>query len=184
MPVSETTYHTILLEDPEGHWELVCGRLREEPPITMAHNEMIDALDWQLKPQLSPRDYAIRANRGRVRTIGGSYFEPDLIVVPRELVEAQQPTEVEVFQTSLPLVVEVWSPLTGRYDVQTKLETYRERGDGEIWFVHPYDRTITVRMRQPDGTYDERVQHGGKVRPTTLPNVTADFDALIEQAMR
>jgi hypothetical protein len=33
-------------------------------------------------------------------------------------------------------VVEVWSRSTGAYDVETKLQGYREHGDAEI-LVHP-----------------------------------------------
>ena len=68
--------------------------------------------------------------------------------------------------------------------VRRELATYHERGDQDIWLVHPYDRTTTIWRRQPDGTYAETTVKGGRVQPSSLPNVTIDFDALFEQAMQ
>ena len=77
-------------------------------------------------------------------------------------------------------MVEVWSPSTGAYDVETKLQGYRERGDAEIWFIHPYERTLTAWRRQPDGSYAEETYRGGLVPVASLPGVVIDFDALLD----
>jgi Uma2 family endonuclease len=45
--------------------------------------------------------------------------------------------ELELYVEPLPLVVEVWSPSTGQYDVDEKLPEYQRRGDLEIWRFHP-----------------------------------------------
>jgi Uma2 family endonuclease len=78
----------------------------------------------------------------------------------------------------LPLVVEVWSPSTGGYDIDAKIPEYRRRGDLEIWRLHPFEKTLTAWGRQPDGSYTKRVFQGGTVQPVGLPNVTIDLDAL------
>jgi Uma2 family endonuclease len=78
------------------------------------------------------------------------------------------------------LVVEVWSPSTGHYDVATKLKGYRERGDTEIWFIHPYERTLTAWRRQPDGSYVEETHRGGVVAVASLPGVVIDLDVLLD----
>ncbi len=36
-----------------------------------------------------------------------------------------------------------------------KLPIYRERDDLEIWFFHPYERTLAAWRKQPDGSYSE-----------------------------
>ena len=77
------------------------------------------------------------------------------------------------------MVVEVWSRTTGHYDFATKLRAYRERGDREIWFIHPYDRTLTAWRRLPDGGYAEEIHRSGIVPVASLPGVTIDFDALV-----
>jgi Uma2 family endonuclease len=86
--------------------------------------------------------------------------------------------QFEVYSQPVPLVVEVWSPSTGEYDVDTKFPEYRLRGDLEIWRLHPDKRTLTTWRRQPDGTYHEELIRGGIVRPMALPGVSINLDEL------
>jgi Uma2 family endonuclease len=184
MPVSEATYEQVALEDPEGQWELVCGQLRQRPGMTAEHNEIQDALDEILRRQLGRGEYAIRVNAGRLRISTGTYYIPDLCVIPRESVRRklrEMPVRLEVYGEPMPLVVEVWSPSTGDYDVEVKLREYQERGDLEIWRVHPYERTLTAWRRQPDGSYVESLHHGGSVQPIGLPGVTIELASLFSQ---
>ena len=85
---------------------------------------------------------------------------------------------LEVYEEALPLVVEVWSPSTGAYDVEVKLLEYQRRGDLEIWLIHPYERTLTAWIRQPDGAYAEAIYREGVVRPSALPGVEIDLVSL------
>jgi Putative restriction endonuclease len=62
----------------------------------------------------------------------------------------------------------------------TKLQGYRERRDSEIWFIHPYERTLTIWRRQPDESYAEEIYRGGVVPVASLPGVVIDFDALLD----
>jgi len=89
-----------------------------------------------------------------------------------------RPGTLEYYEGPLPLVVEIWSPSTGDYDVDAKLPQYQQRGDLEIWRLHPYERTLTTWVRQPDGRYVKVVHTGGVVRPGALPNVAIDLEAL------
>jgi Uma2 family endonuclease len=102
------------------------------------------------------------------------------MVIPSAMEQRQRggPGHLEVYAEPLPLVVEVWSPSTGDYDVDGKLPEYQQRGDLEIWRIHPYERTLTRWVRRPDGSYSESVQRGGTVAPAALPGVTIDLDAL------
>lgn len=85
---------------------------------------------------------------------------------------------LEAYAEPLPLIVEVWSPSTGDYDVDLKLPEYQRRGALEVWRVHPYERPLTAWVRQRDGSYVESLHRGGLVRPAALPNVAIDLDAL------
>ena len=71
------------------------------------------------------------------------------------------PHAFNAFAEPLPLVVEISFRTTGDYDIAAKRPGYRERGDAEIWFIHPYERTLTAWRRQPDGTYTEDLYRGG-----------------------
>ena len=55
----------------------------------------------------------------------------------------------------------------------TKLQGYRERGDAEIWVIHPYERTLTIWRRQPDGRYAEEIYRGGVGPVASLPGADA-----------
>ncbi len=186
MRLSDAEFQRLATDDPDGKWELFDGEPRRKPCMTWEHNDIALYLAASLIGQLDIREYHVRSEAGHVRRPSGRYFIPDVFVVPMAQAprDRGRPGVLEEHTEPLPLVVEVWSTSTGRYDVRRKLATYRERGDLEIWLVHPYDRTITIWRRQPDGTYAETTVHGGRVQPSSLPNVTIDFDALFEQAMQ
>jgi Uma2 family endonuclease len=147
--------------------------------MTAAHNDIMMYLALQLGQQLNREDFRVRSNAGHVRRSAENYYIPDVFVVPTALVRPLLPTHrLETYAVPLPLVVEVWSPSTGDYDVKTKLLEYQRRGDLEIWLIHPFERTLTAWRRQPDATYSETVFEGGRVQPVALPDVTVDLDAL------
>jgi Uma2 family endonuclease len=168
------------LKQPDRKWELVDGRLREKPGMTLGHNWTEMKLGYQLMAQLDWSEFQVRVDAGRVRRPGATFYIPDVFVLP---VAATEPFRdrvdlLEIYDQPLPLVVEVWSPSTAEYDVTEKLADYRRRGDEEIWFLHPFERTLTAWRRKPDGTYEETVFRGGTVRPAALPGVAIDLDAL------
>jgi len=180
MPVSERTYKQLALEDP-GQWELHCGSLRRKPGMTVDHNRLATWLLVQLAQQLDRNEFDVRINMGHARRSSESYYIPDVYVIPMELVRTQRGLRtLEVYGVPLPLVVEVWSPSTGEYDVDSKPPEYQRRGDLEIWRMHPYERTLTAWQRQEDGSYTETVHTGGVVHPSALPGVAIDLDALFD----
>jgi Uma2 family endonuclease len=181
MPISEQTFKQIALEDPEGHWELHFGYLRRKPGMSSEHNQLVIDLAVQLATQLDRDEFRVRCNAGHVRRLSVSYYIPDVFIIPTSLERTQRGTQaLEVYGSPLPLVVEIWSRSTGEYDVGTKLREYQQRGDLEIWLIHPYEHTLTAWRRQPDGSYSETHHSGGTIQPMALPNVTIDFDALFQ----
>ena len=144
-------------EDPERKWELHDGELREKPDMSAEHNDAMFYLGILLQQQLDRSQFRLRVNAGRVRRIEKTWYIPDVTVIPTELELAQRgkPGSLEVYNDPLPLVIEIWSPSTGDYDVNTKLPDYQQRGDLEIWRLHLYERTLTVWRRQPNGSYVE-----------------------------
>ena len=180
--VSEETYRRLALAEPDRHWELHDGRLREKPAMSVEHGGVGFYLAHLLQLQLNRSEFRLRFNHARLRRSGKRYYIPDIAVIPTavELALRQRPGTLDAYAEPLPLVVEIWSPSTGDYDVTEKLDEYRQRGDHEIWYLHPYQRTLTAWRRQPDGSYAEAVHHGGTVRPASLPNVAIDLDALVD----
>ena len=181
MSVTERTYEEIALEDPKRKWELYRGQLREKPPMSWEHGGEVVELGYHLRRQLNPREFQVRIE-GRVRRETETYFMPDVLVVPNAYGDEFRGRlgTLAIFARELPLVVEVWSASTGGFDLETKLPEYQRRGDKEIWYLHPYERSLTAWRRQLDGSYTETVFRGGRVQPVALPNVTIDLDELFE----
>ncbi len=180
MPVTERTYEQVALEDHEGHWELDCGKLRRKPVMTSEHYYVARWLAARLNRRLDENQFQVATDNTRLRISTGRYYLPDLCVIPMSLLRPKlnRSGRLEVYDDPMPLVVEVWSPSTGEYDVETKFPEYRRRGDLEVWRIHPYKRTLTAWVRQPDGGYAETLYRGGVVTPAYLPNVTIALDEL------
>ena len=175
-------YERLALTEPDRKWELCDGVLREKPGMTAAHNELAMQLGFMLMSQLDRSVYRVRVDAGRVRRPEATYYIPDVFVVPTAFVTPllDQPDVLEVYDQPLPLVVEVWSRSTGDYDVAEKIAVYQQRGDLEIWRIHPYERTLTAWRRLPDGSYDQTVYGEGVVSPPALPGVKIDLAALFD----
>jgi Uma2 family endonuclease len=178
-PVSEKSYREIALGDPG--LELHRGRLREKPGMSVEHNDVSEIVTTMLRAQLDRNQYRVRENMGRLRRSADTYYVPDIMVIPAALTRAlrEQPCALDAYAEPVPLVVEIWSPSTGAYDIREKLAAYQERGDRAIWFIHPYERTLTAWRRQPDGSYIESVFHKGVVLPALLPGVVIDLDEIL-----
>ncbi len=176
MAISIETYERVALEDGDATWELECGRLREKPPMTTAHNRTARLLRRQFERQLPEDQYDI-AETARLRRGSGAYYVPDLVIIPADLLAAAiaRPHELEVYDAAVPVVVEVWSPSTGDYDVGEKLPEYQRRGDAEIWLIHPYERWLKAWRRQADGMYAEALFTSGTVEPLALPGVRIEL---------
>jgi Uma2 family endonuclease len=149
----------------------------------MRHNAVAVYLVIALANQLDRRAYRVSVNGDRARISSRSFYIPDVMIIPAVYQQSQpfpdDPDAIGVYAEPLPLVVEIWSPSTGHYDLRTKLQGYRERGDLEIWYIHPAKHTLTAWRRQPDGSYSEEIYRGGIIPAVSLPGVSIDFDALI-----
>jgi Uma2 family endonuclease len=180
--ISEQAFLELLLNDPDRDWELWDGVPRERPQMSMRHNAVAFRLGHCLQNQLDMRDYQVNVHGDHTRISSRSYYIPDVIVIPTSY---QLPFEhdlraIGTYPEPLPLVAEVWSPSTGHYDVVTKLKGYQERGDLEIWYIHPGKRTLTAWRRQPDSSYSEELFRGGVIPVASLPGVVIDLDQVLD----
>jgi Uma2 family endonuclease len=177
-PVSEETYRRLALGNL--HLELHRGQLREKPGMSVEHRSVADNPLAQLYGQLDRGEYRLRANFAKLRRSADTHYIPDVAVIPTAMEQAlrERPGSLDAYSEPLPLVVEIWSPSTGDYDINEKLPEYQRRGDLEIWLIHPYERTLTAWRKMPNGVYAEIVYRGGIVRPETLPGVAIELAAL------
>lgn len=178
--ISNEAYERLALAQPDRKWELWDGRLWEKPGMTYAHNSLGARLAQMLGSQLDWTVFEVRTDAGHVHRPASTYVIPDVFVLPLSLVtpSLREGAVLETYDQPLPLVVEIWSRSTGDYDIGEKLGVYEQRGDLEIWFFHPYERTLIARRRQPDGSYEESIFTEGVIRPVALPSVQVDLSSL------
>lgn len=178
--MGEQEYRELALNEHDRFWELWDGIPVEKPWMSIQHNAVATYLAAVLIYQLDKRHYRVTVNGDRARISPRSFYVPDVIVIPTTYQEPLDPRDLGIYADPLPFVAEVWSPSTGDYDIEAKLPRYQERGDLEIWYVQPYEQTLTVWRRQRDGSYNEDRYTGGIVPVLSLPGVTIDLDALLD----
>ena len=152
--ISQAEYQRFVLSGAGKGWEPHDGRLVEKPGVTWEHMDIASLLSHLLQSRLDRREYRVFVE-SCVRRPAATIFLPDVMVMPTVYGEPfrGRPGTLAIFSDPLPLIVEIWSLSTGEYDVDAKLPVYRQRGDLEIWRIHPYERTLTAWRRQPDGSY-------------------------------
>jgi Uma2 family endonuclease len=180
MAITEELYQAVALADPESRWELVRGRLREKPAMATVHNFLMRKLTSQLDRQIDPDQFVVSMNTGQLALRDETRAIPDLFVIEAKRVADswRRRDPLEVYAEPVLLVVEIWSPSTGRYDVDSKIPEYMRRGDREIWRFHPEEKTLKGWRRQDDGDYEEFILTHGVVTPVALPGVAIDLDRL------
>ena len=178
--LTEAQYLDLILHDDYVTWELWDGEPREKSTMSVQHGDASMTLGAWLYVQGDREGSTVRRNHAKARLNPRNFYIPDVAVIPTRYFGPnwRDPSTPDAYAGPLPLVVEIWSPTTGDYDVAVKLRGYQERFDEEIWYLHPYDRTLTRWLRQADGAYAESVLRGGVVALAALPNVTIDLDAL------
>ena len=82
--ITEQEYRELALEEPR--LELWDGEPREKPTMTIEHGGVSFYLAHALANQVDRRRYWISVNEGKARISGSTYFIPDVIAVPAELV--------------------------------------------------------------------------------------------------
>ena len=148
--------------------------------MASGHDRSILELTHQLFRQEDRTVFRVLPGLGRVARATTSYYIPDLSVVSAAQFAAfdGQDRALHLYRDPLLLVVEIWSPSTGDYDIDEKIPEYVARGDLEVWRLQPYERHLTAWRRRPDGDYDVVEFAGGRVELHALPGVTIDLDAL------
>ena len=176
--MSEPDYIAFIESGIDGLWELHDGQLVEKPGMSWKHLNIISFLIGVIFRQIDLTEYRV-LTESRLRRLTDTVFLPDIAVVPASYGDSiRDLPSLPIFAAPALLVVEVWSPTTGSYDVDTKVPGYQQRGDGEIWRIHPFERTLTRWIRQRDGRYAESVHRSGVITLDALPGVTIDLDLL------
>jgi Uma2 family endonuclease len=180
MAITQELFQAVALADPESRWELIRGRLREKPEMATEHNHLMRELAWELRSQIDRAAYVVSMNAGRLALSDETRAIPDIFVIEAARVaeSRRRRDPLEIYAEPVLLVVEIWAPSTGRFDVDSKIPEYIHRGDHEVWRLHPDEKTLKGWRRLADGTYEEFLVAHGIVQPIALPGVRIDLDRL------
>ena len=151
------------MPDDGRRYELVDGVLIVSPAPQLRHQEVLGELLVQLR-QACPRDLAAVPGPG-VRMSDDTELIPDLVVIRRDQLAARR-----VIQPPL-LAVEIQSPSTALFDLNTKKAVYERFSIESYWIVAPdVDQPELIAFELREGRY-QQVAHvtGGKAFPAQRP---------------
>jgi Uma2 family endonuclease len=131
------------LPEPEdrSHYELIGGWLFMVPPPDPPHGNIDGRLNKWLVLYLAANNIegTVHHPRESIYRYDGTYLEPDMMYVSRELEE-----QMGEIRTSADIVFEYLSRSNANYDRTTKAATYLVLGVRELWLIDPATATIEV----------------------------------------
>jgi len=152
------TYADYLTWPDDERWEIIDGIAYAMSPAPGSKHQHIQAgFIAQLYMQL----------KGRSCQVFGAPFDvrlPDISnQSDNEIETVVQPDVVVICDSSKiddrgcngapDLVIEILSPSTSKYDLSDKRSLYERHAVGELWFVHPLDKTTMIFYLQENGKY-------------------------------
>jgi Uma2 family endonuclease len=173
------------LPDPDdrSHYELIGGQLFMVPPPDAPHDDIDARLVKSLARFLIERniDGDILHPRASIYrdVAAGTYLEPDMMYVSRELKERMGKK-----RSSADIVFEYVSRSNAVYDRTTKADTHLALGIRELWLVDPATVTIEVRYavdREGKPAWEGwRYSPGDTAESTVLEGWRVSVDELFE----
>ena len=145
--------------------------------------ELIDGVAYSMSPAPSPMHQHVQAGfiaqlymqlKGKACQVFGAPFDVRLSDVDNpgddEIDSVVQPDVVVICDRNKiddkgcngapNLVIEILSPSTSKYDLSDKRSLYERHGVGELWFVHPLDKTSMIFYLQDNGKYASPLVYG------------------------
>lgn len=163
-------------------YELVDGALLVTPSPTGRHQRIVLELAFLLAPYVTRHRLGeLRLGPGAVRLGSGTYFEPDLFVIPA--IAGHRPRANDPVTNAL-LIAEVLSPASVRHDRITKRRAFQQRGIPDYWVVDGDAEAFEIWHPADDRALltDERVvwQPIGAAEPFEL-DVSAFFASIADE---
>jgi Uma2 family endonuclease len=145
------------MPDDGRRYEVVDGVLVVSPAPCIPHQEVSSELLVQLR-QACPAGLSAISAPG-VRMSDDTELTPDLVVIPRDQLNGRRVTR------PLLLVVEIKSPSTALFDLNTKKAVYERFSIGSYWVVIPdVDQPELIAFELREGRYGQ-VAHVAGAEP-------------------
>jgi Uma2 family endonuclease len=157
--------------------EFVNGSIEVLPMPTDKHQSILLFLAFALHSFLQPLGGKVQIAALRLLLPGGTYREPDLLV----LLDANDPRRQNAGWLGADLVIEIVSPDDPKRDKVEKRVDYARAGIPEYWIIDPQDETITV-LRLEGNEYAEHgaFQRGETATSCLLEGFAVDVNATLD----
>jgi len=163
-------------ETRDERLELIEGELFVTPSATPLHQDISGNL------YIVFRNVVLESGLGRVfyapldvRLAENTIVQPDLIIILSDRRPVLTTARVEGAPS---LAVEIISPSTSAYDLETKGNLYAQYGVPEYWLADPDAETITIFSDPRDGRYRMEETTSDIAISVTIPELSADLKAL------
>jgi Uma2 family endonuclease len=134
------------MPDDGRRYELIDGMLHVSPAPGDRHQRMVLQLAMRLE-QVCPDDLLVYVAPFAVQPAHDTEVQPDVLVARDE----------DVTEKNLPvapvLAVEILSPSTTLYDLNTKKAVYERMGVPDYWIIDPLDPRLTAFQLDETGRY-------------------------------
>jgi Uma2 family endonuclease len=166
--------------------ELIEGTayVREPPSPSVSHQVIVGELYLQIRNALQGSSHRVFVAPLDVRLPWSTEADDqiDTVVQPDLLIVSDiQKIDERGVRGAPDWLAEVLSPSTARYDQTIKLAAYERAGVGEVWLIHPVDRTLTI-YRLEKGRYGRAavIELKGHTVLTVVGSITIDWDEILE----
>jgi len=161
--------------------ELINGTayVREPPAPSRSHQGIVLELGRQAADALEGRSCHVYIAPFDVRLPKSTEEDDqvDTVVQPDVLIVSDlRKLDARGMRGAPDWVAEVLSPSTARHDQTVKLSAYERAGVREVWFIAPFDRTLTIYQLEA-GNYGPAttLELKGRTQLTAVPGVTIDW---------
>jgi Uma2 family endonuclease len=163
------------LPEDGKHYELIDGELFVTAAPGRKHFWVHKRLKDQLEESVEETGWGVVLYAPvEVRLGGPTAVEPDLFVLRKDRLHL---FEQDAVVGAPDLIVEVLSPSTRAWDLQTKRGRCERAGVLECWIADPeHDSLLVLALR--DGRYVEIEARDGRVASTVVPGLVVDAAAL------
>lgn len=134
-------YRRLPEDDPYEH-EMIDGEEFVSPSPRWIHQRLVQRFAWLLSTFLHGKRLGVVVGPVDLHYDEKNYVSPDLSYFDHE--QARLLKDADYSELAPPLVVEVFSKSSIKWDWEDKRRLYRQFGVLEYWIVDPFEQIITV----------------------------------------
>lgn len=161
------------LADDGFRYELIDGVVVMTPSPDFNHQDVRGEIEYQLRRHVRKTHCGWVGSEVDVRMSPRLVYRPDLLFINAK----DHPRRPSRIDFAPDLIVEVLSPGTTAFDLETKRADYEKKGVLEYWIVDPQDGAVTF-LRLQRGRYIEAKPIRGRFASKAVPGFKLDLKAV------